>query len=312
MSSETDSNSAGQAVWQARLRRLRFFRVLLVAALLLVGGNVARISLARRGPSATGIPAASSAEVPSTVETARTVDPQRGPSPDAAALDVCAEPETPPATDLTRATASHAIAANASAASAAPVAATEPSETALPDADAERHRQTEHYAEASAFGSGVLESAMRTAAGYRLSLADSLDQFGDSVKRVAMRGESLVREAVRRKAEPVPKEVEDLPPSVEAAADLGAVSRSFPQPDRVVLSNPLDSGGTVRFLVNGEARLLRPGDSRNLDLPGPWHIQFHHGGDFGNADYTIDQGTYAFEVTDRGWDLKPVLPSESW
>ena len=90
-----------------------------------------------------------------------------------------------------------------------------------------------------------------------------------------------------------------LPPSVEQQADVPVL----------VLFNPLDSGGQMRFLVNGEFHLLLPGGVHRFDSEERWRIQFHRGNRFGDADFTLVGGRYEFRVTDNGWDLAEVADS---
>jgi hypothetical protein len=77
----------------------------------------------------------------------------------------------------------------------------------------------------------------------------------------------------------------------------------------VVLRN--DADGVVRYLVNGEAYSLSPGGTHSLGSGDSWVIQFHRGADFYNAEYTISQGVYAFQVTELGWDLQTASPPDS-
>ncbi len=88
-------------------------------------------------------------------------------------------------------------------------------------------------------------------------------------------------------------------PSVEQQADVSVL----------VLFNPLDSGGEMRFLVNGEFHVLLPGEVHRFDSKERWHVQFHRGDRFGDADLTLTGGHYEFRVTDNGWDLAEVADS---
>jgi hypothetical protein len=71
----------------------------------------------------------------------------------------------------------------------------------------------------------------------------------------------------------------------------------------VTLINPRESGGPVRFLLNGRESVLRPGETQQLSADRTWLIEFHRGGDFGEARYTLTSGAYRFRVTGRGWEL---------
>lgn len=78
----------------------------------------------------------------------------------------------------------------------------------------------------------------------------------------------------------------------------------------VVLTNPADNGGPVRFLLNGEAHSLAAGQTREFSAVFSPLIQFHRGGSYGNAEQLLDAGHYQFAVSSRGWELIPASPSE--
>jgi len=71
---------------------------------------------------------------------------------------------------------------------------------------------------------------------------------------------------------------------------------------RLVIENPRQTGGMIRFLVDGNLATLRPGESLTLQA-GATRIQFHRGDDFENADVEISHGTYRFHPTKTGWTL---------
>jgi len=71
----------------------------------------------------------------------------------------------------------------------------------------------------------------------------------------------------------------------------------------LVLRNPAKSGGTVVYVLDGHVHSLWPGEKQDLPQGRSWKIQFHRGGDFGSADYSLGSGTYTFHATARGWDL---------
>lgn len=75
-----------------------------------------------------------------------------------------------------------------------------------------------------------------------------------------------------------------------------------PRP-RLVLFNPGDNGGVVRYLFNGKVHALEPGQRQEVADEGPHIVHFHRGDTFGNARYRLKDGTYAFRVTPGGWDL---------
>ena len=70
-----------------------------------------------------------------------------------------------------------------------------------------------------------------------------------------------------------------------------------------VLHNPKRNGGEVSCLVNGKEYLLRPGQSHQFTDGPTWLVEFHRGGDFGNAERVLASGSFEFTVTDGGWDI---------
>jgi hypothetical protein len=71
---------------------------------------------------------------------------------------------------------------------------------------------------------------------------------------------------------------------------------------RILLINPKVTGNIVRYQI----------DSFPFEMPADYHqdldgkarlIEFDRGGGFGQARYTLTEGTYAFTLGDRGWDL---------
>lgn len=73
-------------------------------------------------------------------------------------------------------------------------------------------------------------------------------------------------------------------------------------PSRLVIENPPETGGIVRFLVDGNVSALRPGESLTLRA-GATRIQFHRGDDFDNVDVELSGGAYQFRPTKTGWIL---------
>ena len=74
----------------------------------------------------------------------------------------------------------------------------------------------------------------------------------------------------------------------------------------LVLVNTSVSAGPVRFLVGDILYELLPGETERVESGPRWHVQFHRGGGFGAADYTLSAGRYEFQVTDFGWQLTKV------
>ncbi|HEX7447698.1 MAG TPA: hypothetical protein VF306_09145 [Pirellulales bacterium] len=76
-----------------------------------------------------------------------------------------------------------------------------------------------------------------------------------------------------------------------------------PMRSGTMLVNPKRSGANVRYVLNGEEYLMKPGSSQRLPAGQRWVIEFDRGGRQGGTEYTLADGTYYFEPTDRGWEL---------
>lgn len=71
----------------------------------------------------------------------------------------------------------------------------------------------------------------------------------------------------------------------------------------VYLVNPVGSGANVVYFVNGTRYEMKPGMSQKLP-PGPnWIVNFDRGGSWGEAAYTVADGTYYFTPSESGWNL---------
>jgi hypothetical protein len=99
-----------------------------------------------------------------------------------------------------------------------------------------------------------------------------------------------------------PDPVEPTRPGVQTD-DASSTTSHVANTSGLLLTNPSDSGGLIRYLVNGDEHTLEPGGSQHLH-EGRWLIEFHRGGEFGETAYTLRGGSYRFEVTERGWDLR--------
>ena len=70
-----------------------------------------------------------------------------------------------------------------------------------------------------------------------------------------------------------------------------------------------DTGGSVAYIIDGvEEGSIEAGQEQTLTKKGKYEIRFSRGRspegtDFGQARYTISEGNYVFEVTEKGWDL---------
>ncbi|HVX64476.1 MAG TPA: hypothetical protein VHC19_27885 [Pirellulales bacterium] len=75
-----------------------------------------------------------------------------------------------------------------------------------------------------------------------------------------------------------------------------------PKTNGVLLMNPTRSGANVRYMLNGETYIMKPGMSQKLQ-PGSWVINFDRGGSAGASEYRLEEGTYQFTPTESGWEL---------
>ncbi|HEU5115814.1 MAG TPA: hypothetical protein VFT74_03985 [Isosphaeraceae bacterium] len=89
-----------------------------------------------------------------------------------------------------------------------------------------------------------------------------------------------------------------------------SASNPTPPARRVSVSviNPDDYGVDLKFTADGKSYSLPSGYTQNLDLTSTSVIAFDRGSQFGNARYTVSNGSYEFKYTEHGWDLykKPV------
>ncbi len=70
----------------------------------------------------------------------------------------------------------------------------------------------------------------------------------------------------------------------------------------VLLMNPTRAGANVRYRLNGETYIMKPGMSQKLPR-GSWVIEFDRGGSVGMSQYRLADGTYHFTPTETGWEL---------
>jgi hypothetical protein len=67
--------------------------------------------------------------------------------------------------------------------------------------------------------------------------------------------------------------------------------------------NPRKHGETVRYLLNGEEYIMRPGTSQRLPSGQRWWIEYDRGAGAGAAEYSLADGTYVWTPTEQGWQL---------
>ena len=71
----------------------------------------------------------------------------------------------------------------------------------------------------------------------------------------------------------------------------------------ISILNPADSGGDVKYALNGTAYSIKPGYSQSIQNDRTWTVEFGSGGSAGNVRYSLQTGTYKFKVTEAGWNL---------
>ncbi|MEX0612509.1 MAG: hypothetical protein WD229_10350, partial [Pirellulales bacterium] len=82
----------------------------------------------------------------------------------------------------------------------------------------------------------------------------------------------------------------------------------------VVLLNPKQNVGPVIYTLNAIRYTMQPGFEQKLPAGRSWTVEFDRGGSFGTARYSLTPGTYAFALTERGWDVfrrTDPLPSDA-
>ncbi|MEX2168360.1 MAG: hypothetical protein WD851_03545 [Pirellulales bacterium] len=74
--------------------------------------------------------------------------------------------------------------------------------------------------------------------------------------------------------------------------------------DGVLLRNLAENAAPINYLVAGRWEYtLEPGSTQHLINELHRQIEFNRGSSGGEASYTLDEGTYAFGPSDKGWDL---------
>lgn len=76
-------------------------------------------------------------------------------------------------------------------------------------------------------------------------------------------------------------------------------------PDSITILNPPETRRMVGYALDSAQYSLDAAQSQVYD-GGPRLITFDRGGSFGQAQYTLQPGTYRFIATDRGLDLRTV------
>lgn len=75
----------------------------------------------------------------------------------------------------------------------------------------------------------------------------------------------------------------------------------------ITILNPAETGGDVRYSLNGIEYSIRPGQSQVINSDRTWVISFGSGGPRGDVRYTLSPGTFRFKTTAVGWDLTRLI-----
>ena len=59
----------------------------------------------------------------------------------------------------------------------------------------------------------------------------------------------------------------------------------------------------LNYVLDGRAYTLPPGYYQDLGYGRQWVIEFHRGGPFGAAKYTVGNVKHVFVPTEKGWEL---------
>jgi hypothetical protein len=69
------------------------------------------------------------------------------------------------------------------------------------------------------------------------------------------------------------------------------------------IMNPRKHGESIRYVLNGEEYIMRPGTSQRLPGGRAWRIEYDRGASAGVAEYSLSDGTYVWTPTEHGWQL---------
>jgi len=93
----------------------------------------------------------------------------------------------------------------------------------------------------------------------------------------------------------------------QAAGMIVGIGPSLPESSAgpftggTLLGNAADS--EVHYNINNHPFSIKPNYTQTLPGGKVWVVVFDRGGSFGQAKYTLSEGTYKFTLTEKGWDL---------
>lgn len=101
-------------------------------------------------------------------------------------------------------------------------------------------------------------------------------------------------------------------PQGRVAVPQGSIARRAPRntlpvvTKKITILNPEANGADVSFLAEEEVVTLKSGYFSTLETRSKMTVNFDRGGEFGAARYSLTEGTYRFDVTEKGWELFKV------
>jgi len=70
----------------------------------------------------------------------------------------------------------------------------------------------------------------------------------------------------------------------------------------IQISNPAANGATISYVISGHQFKMDAGQSQKLEDKN-WVIEFHKGGNLGNARFSLRPGYYEFTMGENGWEF---------
>jgi hypothetical protein len=86
----------------------------------------------------------------------------------------------------------------------------------------------------------------------------------------------------------------------------GVVTGYAPNNAPIAIVNPAELSTPVTFTLNSRSYTLQPGEQMDFTFDRSLVIEFHRGGDFGSARYSLRDGIFKFTAGANGWDIKRI------
>jgi len=94
-----------------------------------------------------------------------------------------------------------------------------------------------------------------------------------------------------------------LPGHARVPGQIRRIGEKFGSFRGGAIVNPADSEVDLNYVLDGRAYTLPPGHYQDLGYGRQWVIEFHRGGSFGTAKYTVGGVKHVFVPTEKGWEL---------